>query len=175
MEASNPVTWWPMISIRDAADPDLPDILAITNEAIVNTTALWVMAPFTLDARVAWMHERQTRGFPVLVALSSGQVAGFASYGDFRPLDGYARTVEHSLYVKPDAQGQGIGRALLTALVAHAAERDIHVMVAGIEAGNAASIALHKWAGFQEAGVLREVGQKFGRWLDLIFMQRVLG
>lgn len=95
---------------------------------------------------------------------------GFASYGDFRPFAGFAATVEHSVYVDPAAQGQGLGRALLAALIDRARAAGLHVMVAGIEAGNTASIALHAKAGFEEAGLLREVGRKFGRWLDLRFM-----
>ncbi|MFC7610415.1 GNAT family N-acetyltransferase [Teichococcus aestuarii] len=79
-------------------------------------------------------------------------VRGFASYGDFRPFAGYAATVEHSVYVDPAAQGKGIGRALLEALVAHAQGAGLHVMVGAIEAGNAASVALHRKAGFEEAG-----------------------
>jgi phosphinothricin acetyltransferase len=99
---------------------------------------------------------------------------GFASYGDYRPWDGYLHTVEHSIYIHPDAQGRGLGRALLAALIERAEAQGKHVMVAGIEAKNAASIALHRRAGFEEAGQLREVGRKFGRWLDLLFMQKTL-
>jgi L-amino acid N-acyltransferase YncA len=163
-----------MAMIRDATEADLPDILAITNEAIVNTTAVWTLAPATLQARLAWLKERQGRGFPVLVAELNGSVAGFASYGDYRPWDGYLHTVEHSVYVHPRAQGHGIGRALLQTLIERAEGQGKHVMIAGIEAGNAPSIALHRKAGFQEAGVLHEVGRKFGRWLDLLFMEKRL-
>lgn len=160
------------MTIRDATEADLPRILGITNEAIVNTTAVWSIKPATLDARRAWLMERQSRGFPVLVADREGVVLGFASYGDYRPWDGYLHTVEHSVYVHPDAQGQGLGRALLEALLERAELQGKHVMVAGIEASNAASIALHRRVGFEEAGQLRQVGRKFGRWLDLLFMQK---
>jgi L-amino acid N-acyltransferase len=163
-----------MAMIRDATEADLPDILAITNEAIVNTTAVWTLAPATLEARFGWLKERQGRGFPVLVAEVDGAVAGFASYGDYRPWDGYLHTVEHSVYVHPRAQGHGIGRALLQTLIERAEGQGKHVMIAGIEAGNAGSIALHRKAGFQQAGVLHEVGRKFGRWLDLLFMEKRL-
>ena len=164
--------------IRDALAADLPDILRITNDAILNTTAVWHVTPATLEARTQWWQERVARGFPVLVAetaLGPATVAGFASYGDFRPFAGYAATVEHSIYVDPSAQGQGIGRTLLAALIDRATQDGHHVMVGGIEAGNAASVALHRKAGFVEAGVLREVGRKFDRWLDLLFMQKILG
>lgn len=160
--------------IRDATEADLPAILAILNQAIRETTAIWHTAEATPEARLAWLRERQGRGLPVLVAVDGGVVRGFASYGDFRPFAGYAATVEHSVYVDPAAQGRGIGRALLEALVAHAQGAGLHVMVGAIEAGNAASVALHRKAGFEEAGVLREVGRKFDRWLDLLFMTRLL-
>ena len=163
-----------MPDIRDAIESDLPAILAITNEAIANTTAVWNNTPATLEARTAWMRDRQARGFPVLVATDGGKVLGFASFGDFRPFEGYLHTVEHSIYVAPEAQGRGVGKALLEALVGRARALGKHVIVGGIEAGNTASIALHARAGFVETGRLPEVGQKFGRWLDLVFMQRML-
>ena len=160
--------------IRDASEADLPVILAITNEAIANTTAVWSLTPATLATRRAWMRERQSRGFPVLVVEDADVVRGFASYGEYRPWEGYLHTVEHSLYVHPEAQGRGLGRTLLAALVERAIAQNKHSMIAGIEAGNAASIALHHRAGFEEAGRLRQVGRKFGRWLDLVFMQKLL-
>jgi phosphinothricin acetyltransferase len=120
------------------------------------------------------MRDRQARAFPVLVATLDGTVQGFASYGDFRAWEGYLHTVEHSLYVDPVAQGHGLGRALLETLVAHATAQGKHVMVGGIEAENARSLELHRRAGFQEVGRLNEVGRKFGRWLDLIFVQKML-
>ena len=163
-----------MPDIRDAIESDLPAILAITNEAIANTTAVWNNTPATLEARTAWMRDRQARGFPVLVATDGGKVLGFASFGDFRPFEGYLHTVEHSIYVAPEAQGRGVGKALLEALVGRARALGKHVIVGGIEAGNTASIALHARAGFVETGRLPEVGRKFGRWLDLVFMQLML-
>lgn len=160
------------MTIRDATEADLPRILEITNQAIANTTAVWSVRPATLDARRTWLLDRQSHGFPVLVADEDGTVFGFASYGDYRPWDGYLHTVEHSIYVHPTAQGRGLGRALLAALIERAHAQGKHVMVAGIAASNAASIALHRRAGFEVAGQLREVGRKLGRWLDLLFMQR---
>jgi L-amino acid N-acyltransferase YncA len=164
-----------MPEIRDATAADLPRILAITNEAIANTTAVWSFSPATLEARAAWLRERQGRGFPVLVATDATPVLGFASFGDFRPWEGYLHTVEHSIYVAPEAQRRGAGAALLAALVERAEALGTHVMIGGIEAANEASLAMHRRAGFEEVGRLREVGRKFGRWLDLVFMQRTLG
>ena len=158
-----------------AADPsDLPAILEITNDAILGGTALWTITPQTLADRHAWMTGRLEAGFPVLVAEQDGLVRGFGSYGAFRPHDGYALTVEHSLYVHAQARRAGTGTALLSALMAHAHEAGKHVMIGGIEAENHASIALHERAGFMRAAVLPQVGRKFERWLDLQFMYRTL-
>ncbi|HKO09202.1 MAG TPA: GNAT family N-acetyltransferase, partial [Alphaproteobacteria bacterium] len=101
-------------------------------------------------------------------------VLGFASYGDFRPWEGYLYTVEHSLYVDQHHRGRGIGKALLQRLVAHASEAGKHAMVAGIAGDNAVSLHLHLAFGFSEMGRLREVGWKFERWLDLVFLERLL-
>lgn len=160
--------------IRDATEADLPAILAITNDAIETTTANWNIRPVTIEARRAWLAERRAAGFPVLVAEEGGIVRGFASYGPFRAFDGYALTVEHGLYVARGAQRRGHGAGLLAALVARAEAAGLHVMVAGIEAGNAASLALHARFGFVRVGLMPEVGRKFDRWLDLVLMQRIL-
>jgi L-amino acid N-acyltransferase YncA len=160
--------------IRDARRDDLPRMTEILNELIAGTTAIWTLRPTTLEARAAWLEERRARGFPVLVAAAEGRLLGFASFGDFRPWEGYAGTVEHSVYVDAPARRGGIGRSLLTALIARAEARGLHAMVGGIEAGNGASLALHAALGFREVGRLPEVGRKFDRWLDLVFVERLL-
>jgi phosphinothricin acetyltransferase len=160
--------------IRPAAEPDLPAILEITNEAIRNSTALWTITPTTLQSRREWAFARAADGFPVLVAEQAGGVLGFGSYGQFRPHEGYAHTVEHSLYVHAGARRLGIGRSLLAALVDHAAQAGKHVMIGGIEARNVGSISLHERAGFTRSALLLQVGRKFDRWLDLLFMQKRL-
>ncbi len=174
------------MQVRDATEADLPAILAIINEATLNTTAVWGIAPTTLQARHAWWQERLQAGFPVLVAAEGSDegggndegggdtVLGFASYGTFRPWEGYKHTVEHSVYVDAAARGRGVGRALLAALIAHATAGGRHVMIAGIDASNTVSIRLHEALGFTVAGTLSQVGRKFDRWLDLTFMQRLL-
>ncbi|BAI70992.1 acetyltransferase [Azospirillum sp. B510] len=161
-------------AIRAATEADLPAIVAILNEAILTTTAVWSLTPTTLEQRRVWMAERLANGMPVLVSEIDGEVAGFASYGEFRPWEGYRHTVEHSIYVETGLRGRGQGRALLTALLDDATLKGRHMMVAGIEAENAASIRLHAGLGFVEAGCLRQVGRKFDRWLDLLFMQKRL-
>lgn len=164
-----------MASIRNATLADAAAIAAIYNHAVENSTAIW--NDITVDAqnRAEWLATRQADGFPVLVSVNDmDTVTGFASYGAFRPHDGYRHTVELSLYVDTTQRGQGIGRTLLMALIEHAQGSQVHVMVGAIEASNAASIALHKSLGFQHTGTLPQVGTKFGRWLDLAFLTRVL-
>ncbi|RUT26031.1 N-acetyltransferase [Asaia sp. W19] len=162
-----------VIELRAATEADLPAILRITNEAIATSEAIWATSPRTLDERRQWMSERRAAGFPVTVAVDGETVLGFASYGPFRAYEGYAKTVEHSIYVSPDAQRRGIGRLLLDAMVSHAEKAGMHVLVGAITASNAASIALHRAAGFGESTPLPQMGRKFGRWLDLIFMYRL--
>ncbi|PWC46770.1 GNAT family N-acetyltransferase [Azospirillum sp. TSA6c] len=160
--------------IRAAEEADLPAILAILNDAILNTTAVWSLTPVTLDQRRAWMADHQAKGMPVLVCEQDGVVVGFASYGEFRAWEGYKHTVEHSIYVDSTVRGRGIGRSLLAALLDDAKLNGKHMIVAGIEAENTASIRLHAGFGFVEAGCLRQVGRKFDRWLDLLLMQKHL-
>lgn len=160
--------------IRDAAPADAAAILTIYNQAVRETTAIWNSIESDLAGREAWLAERTAAGFPVLVAEIGGAVAGYASYGHFRAWPGYRFTVEHSVYVAAEAQGRGVGRALLAALIERARADGKHAMIAGVEAGNAASIALHAALGFREVGRLPQVGAKFGRWLDLAFLQLTL-
>jgi L-amino acid N-acyltransferase YncA len=163
------------VSVRPATEADLPDILAIVNHAIVNTTAIWDETPTTIEARAAWLRAKREAGWPVLVAEEqTGGVAGFASFGDWRAWPGYRHTVENSLYVRSDMRRRGVGTALMTPLLAEATKRGMRVMVAGIESRNEASRRLHARHGFREVGAMREVGYKFGRWLDLTFMQKKL-
>jgi phosphinothricin acetyltransferase len=162
------------MDIREACEPDALGILRIYNDAVLHTTAIWNEQPSSLQARLAWLGERRQSDFPVLVATEGTDVLGYASFGAFRPWDGYRHTVEHSVYVDRAARRGGIGRALVEALIGHARAMDKHVMVAGIEAANEPSLKLHARLGFAEVGHLKSVGRKFGRWLDLVFMQLML-
>jgi phosphinothricin acetyltransferase len=157
--------------IRDAVEADLVAIRDIYNHAVEHTTAIWNDVLIDVDNRRVWLELRRAKGFPVLVAEVDGRVAGYASYGDWRAFDGYRHTVEHSVYVDKDSRGAGLGKALMLALIERARTADLHVMIAAIEAGNVASIALHERLGFRLVGIHREVGQKFGRWLDLAAME----
>ncbi len=161
------------MQIRDAAEDDLPGILAIYNHVIATSNAVYTETAATLDDRRAWLAARRAANFPVLVADDAG-IMGFASFGDFRPWPGYARTVEHSVYVHDAAHRRGVGTALVRCLIDEARRRGKHVMIGGIDATNLASIRLHCKLGFTEAGTLREVARKFDRWLDLVLMQRML-
>jgi phosphinothricin acetyltransferase len=163
------------MEIRDAEESDIPAIAAIYNDAVAHTTAIWNDVPVDAANRAAWLADRRRAGYPVLVAVDTGQgVAGYASFGDFRPFDGYRHTVEHSVYVRRDRRGRGVGKALMAALIQRAREIGKHVMVAAIEAGNAGSIRLHEHLGFVPAGHMTQVGAKFGQWLDLVFLQLTL-
>ena len=163
------------MSIRDSIPTDLPAILEIYNDAVTHTTAVWNDVRVDLGNRAAWLADRQARGFPVLVAeANDGQVIAYASYGDWRAWPGYRHTVEHSIYVASPYRGRGIGRALLLALIGRARGARKHVMIGGIEASNSASICLHTSLGFETVARLNQVGCKFGRWLDLVFMQLTL-
>lgn len=163
------------MQIRDAIDADAPAIAAIYNDAVVNTTAIWNEVQVDAGNRAGWMADRRRLGYPVLVAVDDdGIVVGYASFGDWRAFDGYRRTVEHSVYVRTDRRGGGIGKALMQALIGRARDIGKHVMVAAIEAGNKGSIALHEALGFQHTGLMPQVGMKFGRWLDLAFLQLIL-
>lgn len=159
--------------VRDATLEDAEDILAIYNFAAINTTAVWTDGPADLASRRDWIRARQEAGYPVLVA-KGRDVVGFASFGDFRPFPGYRHTVENSVYVDERHHRAGIGRSLVAALIERAIALNKHAMIAGIEALNAGSIGLHASLGFIEVARMPEVGCKFGRWLDLVFMQKQL-
>ena len=160
--------------IRSANHEDLPAIVEIYNEGGVATTASYDVEPVTLEDRAAWFERLRNQGHPVLVLEENGQVVGFASYGPFRDKAAYRHTVEHSVYVAEGSRSNGVGRMLLCALLDHARGRGVHVMLGVLDADNTASRAFHKSLGFIESAVLPEVGRKFGRWLDVVFVTRRL-
>jgi phosphinothricin acetyltransferase len=161
------------VIIRPATEADLPAILAIYNDAVANTTAVWNDTPVDVANRKAWFDGRVVQGYPVLVAEEDG-VVGYGSFGDFRAFSGYRFTVEHSVYVAENGRRRGVASALMEALTERARALGKHVMIGGIAADNLASIELHSKLGFIESGRMPEVGYKFGRWLDLVFMQKKL-
>ena len=150
-------------------------ILDILNDAILTSTALFDYQPRTAANMVAWFAAKAQGGFPVIGAVApDGTLAGFATYGSFRAWPAYKYSVEHSVYVHQQHRGQGLGRELMQRLIARAGQQQYHLMVAGIDAGNVASIALHAALGFTHAGTISQAGYKFGRWLDLAFYQKLL-
>ena len=160
--------------IRDATRSDLPAILAIYNDVVENTTAIYDERVSTLEERQIWFEERRRRGWPVLVAESNGEVVGFSTFGEWRTRWGYRFTVEHSVHVRADRRGQGFGRALVEALFPRAAVLGMHVMIAQIDSEARASLRLHEKLGFEVVGTFREVACKSGRWLNMIAMQRII-
>lgn len=161
--------------LRDATEADLPAILKLHNHEIRTGTALWSEAEVDLEDRRAWLRARWEAGFPVVCAVDGDTLLGFGSYGPWRGRDCYRFTVEHSVYVVPEAQGRGVGGALLALLIERADAQGYHAMIGAVEASNTASRRLHEKHGFFEAGRMRQTGYKFGRWMDLLFMQRLLG
>ena len=161
--------------IRDAQTRDLPQILAIYNDVIATSTAVYATEPTSLAERGDWFEQRRGRGFPVLVAVEGEAVVGFSSFGEFRgAFNGYRHSVEHSVHVRADVRGQGLGGRLVESLFPYAEARKAHVMIGAVDAANAGSIRFHEKLGFFQAGTLREVGRKFDRWLDLVFLQRFM-
>ncbi|HXS68822.1 MAG TPA: GNAT family N-acetyltransferase [Candidatus Polarisedimenticolia bacterium] len=150
-------------------------IRSIFNEAIANSTALYDYKPRSAEVIQTWFEVKAKGRFPVIGAAGdNGELMGFASYGTFRGFSAYKYTVEHSVYVDARFRGRGVGRRLLDEIIKAAREQDYHVMVGGIDAMNAVSIALHERMGFKHCGTIRQAGFKFGRWLDLAFYQLIL-
>jgi L-amino acid N-acyltransferase YncA len=157
--------------IGPAARRDLAEILQIYNEVIRNSTAVYTEVELTAERGEAWLTAKRSGGFPFIVARDASGITGFGTFGEFRAPPCYQHSVEHSVHVRSDRRGQGIGRSLVIELMSQAAAMRKHVMIAGIDADNAVSIKLHESLGFINVGHFREVGFKFGRWLDLVFLQ----
>ena len=160
--------------VRNATVDDLPGILEIYNHAIINTTAVYSEQPHTLEMRLAWYNDRISNGFPIFAAEINGAVAGFSTFGHFRAWPCYRYTVEHSVYVHIGHRGIGLSKLLLQPLIDRAREMRLRAMVAGIDGENEVSYRLHQSFGFAEVAHFKEVGFKFGRWLDLKFMELTL-
>ena len=150
-------------------------ILAILNDAIVHSTALYDYKPRPPEAMAAWFETKRRGNFPVIGVVSeAGELMGFASYGGFRPWPAYKYTVEHSLYVAAPWRRRGVGLLLLKEIIERATSQEYHALIGGIDAENMGSIALHERFGFERVATMRQVGFKFGRWLDLCFYQLTL-
>jgi len=162
------------IILRDALETDLPAILEIYNDIILTTTAIYSEEPHTLQMRLNWFNERKQAGFPVIVAEQNGVLVGFATYGKFRVWPCYRFTVEHSVYIHKDSRGQGISKILLQEIISLAKSAGMHALIAGVDSENEISLQLHLKFGFTQVARFKEVGFKFGRWLDLIFLELIL-
>jgi L-amino acid N-acyltransferase YncA len=162
------------MTIRNALESDLPAMLEIYNDVILNTTAVYDYEPHTYEMRKAWFQSKQKDGYPVFLATDKGKVAGFSSIGPFRAWAAYQFTVENSIYVAADCRGHGVGRMLLAPLIDAAKKMSKHTIVAGIDSTNTPSVRLHESFGFQEVAFFKEVGFKFNKWLDLRFLQLIL-
>lgn len=158
--------------IKSCGKKDLEGIRSIINEEIAHSFSIYTDELHTPQYMEEWFDGRSRSNFPVFGLFDAdGTLGGFASYGPFRNGSGYAATAEHSIYVRPDFRGKGLGALLLRTVMEHAREKGIHVLVAGIDSKNVKSIALHRKMGFSYCGTIREVGYKFGTWLDLVFYQ----
>lgn len=161
--------------IRQCCEKQLPEILEILNEAILNSTALYDYNPRTLDAMHKWYADKQAENYPIIGVFDiNDTLLGFASYGSFRNWPAYKYSVEHSFYIRSDIRGKGLGTVLLKEIVKCAEMQDYHVMIGGIDASNNVSIKLHEKEGFIFCGTIKHAGYKFGRWLDLSFYQFIL-
>jgi phosphinothricin acetyltransferase len=159
--------------IRDAGGDDLEAINAIYNHYVLHSTATYQTAPESMADRLAWFAAHGD-AHPITVAMAGGEVVGWGSLSHFHRRQAYQYTVENSVYVRHDLHRRGIGRAILADLIERARAARHHTIIAGIDGDQAASVALHAAMGFVKVGHLRQVGHKFGRWLDVIYMQRTL-
>jgi len=163
-----------MIHIREATKNDLPQILAIYNDVILNTTAVYDYEPHTPGMRTAWFNTKKEQGFPVFVAEEDGKILGLSSIGPFRAWAAYKFSVENSIYIASEARGKGIAKLLMPPIIEAARQLGMHTILAGIDASNEASIQLHRHFGFEEVAYFKQVGYKFDRWLDLKFLQLII-
>ncbi|MGG0509449.1 N-acetyltransferase family protein [Priestia megaterium] len=157
--------------IREATKNDLMDILGIYNDAILYSTAVYTYTPQTLENREIWYQQKVEEGYPIIVCEQDGKVVGFATFGPFRAWPAYKYSIEHSVYVNEEYRGKGIGTSLMKELIGIANEREYMTLIAGIDATNEGSIAMHKNFGFVYSGTIEKAGFKFNRWLDLAFYQ----
>ena len=159
------------MEIRDAIEADLERIPEIYNEVLTTSTAIFNDRPATVEERIDWWKGRVEQGYPLLVAVEDGAVLGFATFGDFRSWPGYRFTVEGTIHIHSAARRKGVGAELLSALLERAKAAGKHVMIAGVDALNTVSLNFLEDHGFERAGHLHEVGYKFDRFLDLIFLE----
>ena len=158
--------------IRPASFTDLPGILEIYNEAVLNTTATYDYEPRTMEHRLLWFEEHVKTNYPMFVASNDqGRIVGWSALNAYHARCGYRFTSENSVYVAADQRGRGIGKKLMPPLITGARERGLHAIIAAIDNANEASVRLHTCFGFEKVGCFKQVGFKFGRWLDVVYME----
>jgi phosphinothricin acetyltransferase len=163
------------VQVRLARVEDAEAIRSIYNREVTGSTATFDLVPRTLDAQIRWLAARSGAHAAIVAVDDDDTVVGFASLSPYRDRPAYRTTVEDSVYVAEGHQGEGVGRTLLTELIDLATAHGFHSVMARVVGGHEASISLHEKVGFQVVGTEREVGRKFGRWLDVVLMQRLLG
>ena len=161
------------MELRAAREVDAEAMRAIYNVEVLHSTVTFDLVPRTLEEQRAWLAAHDGV-YPAIVAVEGDTVVGFASLSSYRPRPAYSTTAEDSVYVAGDQRGRGIGKALLVEVVRLAAAHGFHAVVGRIVGDHDASIALHRACGFELVGVEREIGRKFGRWLDVAIMQLLL-
>ncbi len=163
----------PSVATRLARPDDAAAIRDIYNREVLGSAVTFDLVPRSLEDQRAWL-ARHAGAHPAVVAVEAGEVIGFGSLSPYRDRPAYATTVEDSVYVRHDRRGHGVGRALLQDLVRLATTHGFHTVMARVVGSHQVSIALHRACGFELVGIEREVGRKFGRWLDVVLMQRLL-
>ncbi len=159
------------VLIREAEQKDVQKILEIINHEILNATVVYDYDARTYEQQLNWFHKKKEDGYPIFVATENNEVIGYGTYGIFRAFQGFKYSVEHSIYVHKNGRGKGIGKLLLNHLIKSAKKQNYHVMIAGVDASNKASVQFHEKFGFTTVGIFKEVGFKFDKWLDLHFLQ----
>jgi L-amino acid N-acyltransferase YncA len=163
------------VTVRPAERKDLPAILEIYNDAVLKTTATYDYDPRTLEHRTAWFDDHARTGFPIFVAEDEkGRIIGWSSLSRYHDRKGYQFTCENSIYVAESARGRGVGKALLEPLISSAKNMELKAIIAVIDASNEVSVKLHRSFGFETVGLFKNVGYKFHRWLDVLYMELLL-
>ena len=163
------------LKLRPCTEKQLPEILDIFNDAILNSTALYDYKTRNMSTMYSWYADKLKGKYPIIGAFDeSNTLLGFSTYGKFRPRPAYKYSVEHSVYVRTDKRNQGVGKILLKEIIKKADEQDYHCVVGGIDASNSISRELHEKEGFEFCGLIKQSGYKFGKWLDLAFYQLIL-
>jgi phosphinothricin acetyltransferase len=164
-----------MIRIRPARREDCPQILEIYNDAVLTTTATYDYEPRSLEHRQSWYDDHKKTGLPIFIAAKdTGRIVGWSALNRYHDRRGYRFTSENSIYIAADHRGQGIGKLLLEPLIESAKKLQLRAIIAAIDAENEASVRLHARFGFEPVGHFKKVGYKFGRWLDVVYMELLL-